>query len=1601
MTQFVSLHNQTHFSILDALPSPKDLLLRAKDLDQPAIAITDHGSFAGAWDAYKAYKDTGVKLIIGCEMYFVPDLAHKNEEKFKHIVLIAKNATGYRNILSLNKKGFDNGVFFTKKVYPVIDWKMLESHADGVICLTACGNGIVSQLLMQKKFQEAEETLIKLHKLFKDDLAIEVQPNNLKRNANAYSEEIDQKFINHQLINLGKKLNIPIVPACNSHYLRKEDAETHDVLLAIGSHQPVYSNFRIKYPAPDFYLKSGDEVKAFFSRNYGEEFAEQICQNSVMFANKCENPDWIDPKYSNPSGKELPVFPVKDEPDYDKFVAWLTDQDETTKSLDEDKQYLRYKAEEAFCNLGLDKKGKEYRDRLEEEIDVLYHCGVSSYMLIVADYVKWARNNGVSVGPGRGCLTGDQLVLTNNGYRRLDTIKVGDKVYSHTGKLRSIVNTFKFDIEEELVSIKTFNGGAQKLVLTKDHKIFAKKFELCSEAKIYKYDDGNIGKYYPVKNPSNAEWIAAQDLNKKDYIFVPYLKRKSSKIKPFNISKYLSPKDILENDVILQPTHKTSIFSIRKIAKKLNISFEKIRKLKLGKDILSSQEKENLINYFNLNGMSLDEWINYKLNTFNKIKSTINVDNNFLYFVGRWIGDGSFHSKRGISICFNSKDIDGITKIKNYLQSIGFHVCQENRINNNTLLTVSNFSLFSLFKNIFPNYSSAKNKSLPSWFRKLNKEELHSLILGLHDADGSISGDMEFITTISEQLAFEVKESLWYLGIPSNIHFTPNPKRYDKITQPSYKITFTGFKKNKFAKNLNEEGYFARIDEIVKLPKSKTTVYDITVEKDHSYLTSSGIVHNSVGGSLIAYLLDIHKADPIKYGLVFPRFHNKLKQSYSDIDLDFSKSGRHKVIEYITQKYGNDNVAQISNLMEITPKVYVRDISRSCELGGSREEAVAIGNAVADSIPAEISTINSAIENAPLFSEYCKKYPQFIKYKALSNKYRSLGIHAAGIIIARRPLTGLVPVRTDKNGVTSLEYDKDVAEENGLVKMDILGLSTLDIIDKANEIIKSAGKQVPVVDYEIYDEATYNLISSGDTYGVFQFGTSGGTIELCKKIKPKTIEDLAVVTTLARPASKDIRDEFIKTRNGEREIILMHKSLGRALNPTFGFPLYDESLLVLAKDVAGWDLNDADKLRKLTKEKGKNPEKVKKWKQEFIQGAQNNGIHKEIVEKIWENIIEPYGRYSFNKSHAVLYSMISYHTAYLKAHFPVEFLLANLMAEIGSNAPDAEDNIAKIKKEIVKYKVKILPPDLNKSQLSYTLIEDNKLLTGLDALKFVSDEAINDIIEKRPFKDFTDFMARVDSRKVRANTIQALTSAGCLDNFGLNRKTIYLYCSDFRKKLQVWAKKHDHTKEKFEYPFPKEQEWSKQELYALEKEYLGESFTCKKKDAYGDFFHGEYVLFRDLKRIKSKTQVPSTKAEIVSIFTFKVKKEGSKFFGQEMAKVTMEDVRGDQMSVTVFPDRFTDINKIIKNVYKNKVKFDVGTVVHFSGSASVYEEEVNLILDRVYDMKPPPQMPEDLKARKISLKAKKETAVSSDLFTELEDELINEGLLDLDLGEDD
>lgn len=381
-----------------------------------------------------------------------------------------------------------------------------------------------------------------------------------------------------------------------------------------------------------------------------------------------------------------------------------------------------------------------------------------------------------------------------------------------------------------------------------------------------------------------------------------------------------------------------------------------------------------------------------------------------------------------------------------------------------------------------------------------------------------------------------------------------------------------------------------------------------------------------------------------------------------------------------------------------------------------------------------------------------------------------------------------------------------------------------------------------------------------------------------------------------------------------------------------------------------------------------------------------------------------------SNSHAVLYSMISYHTAYLKAHYPIEFLLANLMSEVRSNnAKVAKGNIEKIKQELRNREITILPPDINKSSMTYKLIDDKTLLTGLDALKFMGDEAIEDIIKKRPFKDFNDFMIRCEPKKVGAAAIKALISTGSIDSFNIPRKLIFTYSSDYRKKLQVWLKKHNPNTEQFEYPWPIEKEWSISELYALEKQYLGESLICGKKEAYGDFFKSTSNFpLSELTKMENKQHIPTIKAEIKNIFEFKVKKQKSKYFGQPMIKATIEDEYNTQCNITLFPDTWKIVKSRMKELYKGKYKFDEGVAIYFSGTVNIYENEHGIILDNLFNFVPEPSPPKDLTSKKVSIKRDKseKDTKSADIFDtdsiieSMEDDLFDRGYISLDDDEE-
>jgi len=417
-----------------------------------------------------------------------------------------------------------------------------------------------------------------------------------------------------------------------------------------------------------------------------------------------------------------------------------------------------------------------------------------------------------------------------------------------------------------------------------------------------------------------------------------------------------------------------------------------------------------------------------------------------------------------------------------------------------------------------------------------------------------------------------------------------------------------------------------------KLVRYSGDVHDLTVKDVHSYNIEGLAVHNSCAGSLVAFLTGISDVDPLEYDLLFERFQNAEKKSFPDIDSDFSDPGIVK--EYIKNKYGESKVASISNWSTLSPKVVVKDIARSIKLGGDKSTAFTIANNITAAMP-DADSIDDAMDMSDEVKKYMKKYPDLYDYsKKLQSLTRNWSVHAAGVVISDKDLYEIAPLRVDeKEGKVVTQWEKTRCEDNGLIKMDILGVQTLTVIDAAFKIIEqTTEKKLSTKDIDFNDKEVYKMIGRGETAGVFQLESS--LTPLCMKIKPKNIEEISAINALGRPSCPaDQRTTYVNRKLGIEPVKYKHPSLERAQEKTYGITLYEEQMMVIAKDCAGWNLNQADNLRKITKLKGKDEDLVLKTEANFIKDCmEHSKMSYELARKIWKEEIEPFGSYGFNKS---------------------------------------------------------------------------------------------------------------------------------------------------------------------------------------------------------------------------------------------------------------------------------------------------------------------------------------------------------------------------------
>lgn len=547
----------------------------------------------------------------------------------------------------------------------------------------------------------------------------------------------------------------------------------------------------------------------------------------------------------------------------------------------------------------------------------------------------------------------------------------------------------------------------------------------------------------------------------------------------------------------------------------------------------------------------------------------------------------------------------------------------------------------------------------------------------------------------------------------------------------------------------------------------------------------------SAAGSVVAYCLGITKIDPIKYDLLFERFLNPDRISLPDIDTDFDDDGRGKVLEWVEDKYGHDKVAHIITYGTMATKNSIKDVARVEKL--PLDVSNHLCKAIPDRLPDGLKmNLPNAIKCVPELREAeASPDPQLsntIKYaKMLEGTVRGTGIHACGTIICRDAISDWVPVSTaeDKSDpghkLLATQYDGHVIEETGLIKMDFLGLSTLSILKEAVENIRfTQGIEVDLDNIPIDDELTYKLYQEGRTVGTFQF-ESAGMQKYLRELKPTVFEDLIAMNALYRPGPMDYIPSFIARKNGKEEIKYDIPCMEKYLKDTYGITVYQEQVMLLSRQLANFTRGESDALRKAMGKKKKDI--VDAMKPKFIEGGKKNGHDPKVLEKIWADW-EKFASYAFNKSHATCYSWVAYQTAYLKAHYPAEFMAGNM-----SRCLNDITKITKLMNECQAMGIACMGPDVNESRQKFSANKKGEVRFGLGAIKGMGDAAAQAIIDEREkngqYKDIFDFVQRVNLSSVNSKALESLVLSGAFDGFKIKRESFFARNPDGRTFLET------------------------------------------------------------------------------------------------------------------------------------------------------------------------------------------------------------------------
>jgi DNA polymerase-3 subunit alpha len=747
-------------------------------------------------------------------------------------------------------------------------------------------------------------------------------------------------------------------------------------------------------------------------------------------------------------------------------------------------------------------------------------------------------------------------------------------------------------------------------------------------------------------------------------------------------------------------------------------------------------------------------------------------------------------------------------------------------------------------------------------------------------------------------------------------------KRYGKIT-PEIEQRFNH--EVRTIKKMGFAGYFLVVQDFINTARSMGV--------------RVGPGRGSAAGSIVSYALGITNVDPLKYGLLFERFLNPDRVSMPDIDVDFADNKRDLAIEYVKKKYGEESVCQIITFGTLSSRAVLKDVGRVLGIPLSTIDSITKQIPV---ILGRVTPLQEAVNTIPelrwVKESNDPKIKQLLEYSlVLEGTNRNVGTHAAGVVIAPEDIMKFVPLYKTPSTDVVTQYEYKSLEEIGLLKMDFLGLRTLTVIDDTlTRIEQNYGIKIDIDSVPLDDPRVFELFSGGQTVGVFQFESSKMQ-EYLKKLKPTSIDDLVAMNALYRPGPMEMIDDFIDRKVGRKPIEYLHPKMEPILQPTYGVIVYQEQVMQIASEIAGFTLAQADMMRRAMGKKDK--VLMAEQKKLFMDGAEKNGIDRKLAAEIFD-LIDKFASYGFNKSHSVAYSILAYQTAYLKVYYPAEFMAATLASEIGNL-----DKMALFLDECRKLGIPVLGPDVNESQVNFS-VQEGRLRFGLSAIKNVGTGAASEIVRVRTeagkFENIFDFVSRVDLKSVNKRALESLIQAGAFDSLGYSRAQLF---NASEKIMQFGQSEQDRRASSqsslfdilsngqgviLSYPkLPEVTEWTQSEKLNRERDLLGVYVSGHPLLKY----EGEYNSFTNVRLGDASSIQDVTLARAAGVVLAVRKKIDRK--GKIMAFVQMEDFTG-KGEVIFFADAFSKYQNIL---FPDSIVLVIGKAESNGDSVRIFANE--------------------------------------------------------------